>query len=159
LLTLLRKRRRLWVVGKLITAGGEVGETLMWYCVHALLYFTYEDGNQQEYLVWENLYLIEADSPDEAKERGERFGRANESSPEAGLTLNGRPARRRFASIRKVVECVDLDTESGMPTNGTEVSYSEFVVSSVEFTKLIDAETAEVTYLGATPEEDMGDEG
>ena len=42
----------------------------MWYCVHALLYFRYVDGNQADYTVWEHLYLVAASSPREAHEKG-----------------------------------------------------------------------------------------
>jgi hypothetical protein len=123
----------------------------MWYCVHALFYFEYRDGNQDDYLVWENMYLIQATSPDEAKAKGEfQAMKTEKESEDDSLKLNERPARFKFAAIRKVVECQDLDEQTGRPTDGTEISYSEFMVSNKEdFSKLICASTATVDYIGS----------
>jgi hypothetical protein len=126
-----------------------ISNSMKWYSVHALHYFEYIDGEQNDHLVWEHVYLIRADSFDQARQRGELRARQDETDSAGSLTLNERPARLRFAAIRKAVECQDLDIQSGLPTDGTELSYSEFNVSSqAEFAKLTAGESASVSYLG-----------
>jgi hypothetical protein len=126
---------------------------MMWYAVHALHYFEYKEGEQSDYLVWEHVYLIRAESFDKARERGELRAKQDETDSAGSLTVNDRLARLRFAAIRKVVECQDLDLRSGQPTDGTELSYSEFKASnSAEFAKLTTGESAAVLYLGKEAE-------
>lgn len=121
----------------------------MWYCVHALHYFKYIDGTQTEFLVWEHMYLINAASTSEAKRKGELRAKEDEGDSGASLMLNNRPARLEFITVRKVVQCQDLDEQLRMPTDGTELSYSEYLVSNQDdFEKLTNAETATVSYLG-----------
>lgn len=122
----------------------------MWYCAHALHYFEYKDGKQDEYFVWEHMYLIQARTPEEALSKGEVRGKKDEVySDDEDLRLNERKVRLRFITVRKVVECQDLDEDSETPIDGTELSYSEYSVSSKkDFEKLIHGKTANVDYIG-----------
>jgi hypothetical protein len=120
----------------------------MWYCVHALHVFEYLDGKQDDYLIWEHLYLIQASSPKDANRKGNARAHQDESRPDQGLMRNDRPARLRFAKIYKVVDCQDLDANNN-PTDGTELSYSEYLLSNeAEFEKLLANEPAKLEYLG-----------
>lgn len=119
-----------------------------WYAVHALHFFQYKNGRQDDYLVWEHVYLIHAESFHDARQRGEQRAKHDEGDSKSTLTLNDRPARLVFARIRKVVECQDLDLESGQPIDGTELSYSEFTTSPEEFAKLSSGKSAVVVYHG-----------
>jgi hypothetical protein len=117
----------------------------MWYCAHAIHFFEYEDGNQSDYHVWEHLYLIEAATPSDAHLAG--ISRARQDETAEGHSINERPARLKFAGIRKVVECLDLDSTLDRPTHGTELSYSGFVVSELgEFNHLLKGAPARVVY-------------
>lgn len=121
----------------------------MWYCVHAVHFFEYQDGPQSDWLVWEHMYLIEAACPDEAKRKGESRALQDQTPEASRTTVDGKPARLRFTTIRKVVECQDLDPESGLPTDGTELSYSEYAVLTREdFVSLTSGKSATVVYLG-----------
>lgn len=129
----------------------------MWYCAHVLHYFQYDDEKQDSFLVQENIYLVQATSPDEAMVKGELQGKKVEQYLEgSGLCLNDRPASLRFASVRKVVECQDLDGQVEIPTDEEiELTYSEYIVSSKEeFEKLIHGRTATVDYVGGEDEDD-----
>src|SRR5262245_56427996 len=127
----------------------------MWYCVHALHYFECQSGSQDSYLVWEHMYLIKANSPDDAKSKGELRAQRDEPHTDTRTMLNDRPAQLRFACIRKVVECQDLHILSSMPVDGTELSYSEYSVSPGEFSNLIEARSAAVVYLGEDRRQDQ----
>jgi hypothetical protein len=120
----------------------------MWYCVHAIHYFEYTIPVQSDYLVWEHLYLIKAESREEARDKGEFRARQDESAPGEMSKVNNRSARLRFITIRKVVDCEDLDLDSNYPTDGTELSYSEFIpLNQEEFNKLAHGHAAIVKYL------------
>jgi hypothetical protein len=129
----------------------------MWYCAHALHYFEYRDQppqSQEEYYIWEHLYLIQADSADSAWIRAEQRALDDQQLEDESLRLNGRPANLRFASVQKIIECQGLDETSGMPIDGTELSYSKYLVSSKEeFQKWISDKSAQVLYVGEKDEE------
>jgi hypothetical protein len=97
-----------------------------WYAAHVLLYVELLDGAQDHYTVWENIYLISAQSDAEAFDRAEALGRLEEKADEdSGHTADGRPARFRYAGIRRLAECIDF--ENG-PEDGREVTYIEYTV-------------------------------
>ena len=79
--------------------------------------------------------MIHALTSDEAFERAERKGRSEGDGKDEGYTYNGRPAVWVFAGIRKLNECLEyFDPEQqmagGMEENGTEVTYSSFILDS-----------------------------
>lgn len=99
-----------------------------WYIAHIIMYFEWKIQTQPEYLVQENLYLVEATSSREATTKAEILGRMDESPEDDGLFIGDQPARLRLAGVRKVVECLPPDER---PTHGTEVSYTELTVDSL----------------------------
>jgi hypothetical protein len=126
----------------------------VYYACHAFLYFQYKDGNQTDFFGHENIYLIKAESPDEALAKGRIRAQQDEGDDDGSLRCNGRPARYTLASILKVVECIDLDLETDKPVHGTELSYSDFtVVNRSEFEKLIAGQSATVIYHGASDDD------
>jgi Domain of unknown function (DUF4288) len=119
----------------------------MWYCIHAILYFEYLDGNQSDYTVWEHIYLVTAPDPRTAYDKGELRAKRDAPISYDGFSIDDRPAQLKFAKIRKVVECQDLNIQNGQPEDGTELSYSEFLISdSTEFENLLANRPATVVY-------------
>lgn len=107
----------------------------MWYCAHAIMYLRRLEGEQREYVVWENMYLIEAGTDDEALRKAEARAREVEGGPERGLQLgDGTPAEWVFAGIRKLIACQDEDRR---PNDGTELTYSEYKLPSMEDVRLL----------------------
>ena len=49
---------------------------MTWYSASAIFYFEYKDGKQDDYLVWENVYLLEASSVDEARSKANQLKRS-----------------------------------------------------------------------------------
>jgi hypothetical protein len=101
-----------------------------WFCAHGIMVLIYTDGPpQQEFTIWENVYLINADSEDEAASRAEAIGRMEQEAGETSATEEeGRPARWRFLGIRKVIACENADEQ---PVDSIEVTYSTFQVCSL----------------------------
>lgn len=103
----------------------------MWYCAHAIFYFSHE--GQETFLVHENVYLIDAPDERQALKRAREIAAEHEDPNEDGhLEVNGRKAKYHFAGIRKLIE-VEMDprTACGELHSGVEASYSIFEVDSL----------------------------
>ena len=104
----------------------------MWYCAHAIFYF--ESDRQESYLIYENVYLIRSKDEESALLEAIKIAKDNEDLNEDGhLLLNEKPARYLFAGIRKIVEVeTNYQTAKGSIVSGTEVTYSEMEVDSLD---------------------------
>jgi hypothetical protein len=100
-----------------------------WYSAHIIMYVELRDRTQQRYPVWENIVLIKARDADAAFETAERRGRSEEGDSDGSFRWGKHPARWVFAGVRKLTECVDA---SDRPADGTEVSYTEFELESLD---------------------------
>ena len=88
--------------------------------------------SKKNLVVWENVMLTEADSPEKALEKAEKRAREDAEDCSDGLTLNGRPAEMVFVGIRKLIEVRTVEDIEDKPADGSEVTYSEFVLDSEE---------------------------
>ncbi|MBE0416222.1 MAG: DUF4288 domain-containing protein [Coriobacteriia bacterium] len=118
-----------------------------WYAAHTVLFLEYTDGGpQDEYVMWENVYLVAADTDEQAQIRATEYARNDEDSDGShGTVVEGRPARWVFAGIRKLIACVDSDSR---PDDGTEVTYSTFSVQTQdELDAFVSGKPVQVSYL------------
>lgn len=100
---------------------------MRWYAAHVIVYFKRKKEPQKRFLVWENIVLIRARTPDEAWEKAEKFGRQEESFDDGTTRIGGHPCHVVFAGVRKVTECLE---SKNRPTDGTELTYNELVMRS-----------------------------
>jgi hypothetical protein len=115
-----------------------------WYAASVVLYFKFKDGNQNTYPVWENVILIEANTPQEAFEKAKRIGLTEEGDSDGTMKWENRPASIVFAGVRKVIECTD---KNDRPMDSTEITYSQFRLRDKQsLDKLIKGDPVEVTY-------------
>jgi hypothetical protein len=124
---------------------------MSWYCAHAIFYFELKEESQDSYLIWENVYLVEAPSDDEARSKAEKYARANEESSGDDLKLNDKPCRYRFAGIRKLITVSYIEEAptkpDDAPVSGAEVTYSEFEVDTLhQVMKLAKGDRVDVLY-------------
>jgi hypothetical protein len=104
----------------------------MWYSAHAIFYF--KCATQNHYLVHENIYLVEADTPDAAMTQAYRLAKSREDHNETGnLQIDGKPAQYLLAGIRKLIE-VERHPDPAQTGlfNGVEVTYSELEVGTFD---------------------------
>lgn len=121
---------------------------MAWYAAHAVMYFQLTDGPQDRYQVYENIFLVQADTPDEGFEKACVLARRDEGDSSSSLRVGGRPARLTFGSIRKLVSVLHEDPQERIG-DGDEITYSELVVSDREaLQRLIDNEDVDVNYIG-----------
>lgn len=121
---------------------------MAWYAAHAIVYFQLTDGPQDGFQVYENVFLVQADTPDQAWDKAREFTRRDEGDSSGSLRVGDRPARLVFGGIRKVVSVLHerADDQFG---DGDEVTYSEFVLADrAALDKLIRAEEVELLYMG-----------
>jgi hypothetical protein len=121
-----------------------------YYIAHVIIWVRYKDGNQNEYPVWENIYIIKADSDEEAREKAEREGRAYPSSDD-DLTVDGRPAEWIYGGVRKVIHSISgnsINVEIDlMLEDVAELTWNEFTVPDKEsLDKLISGEPVNIRY-------------
>lgn len=119
----------------------------MRHCAHAIFHYRY-DG-QTSVTVHENVYLIDAASPDDALLEATRIASEYEQvGDDSSLEIDGVKADYRFSGIRKLIAVQsDGDTETGKVRSGVEVTYSVFEVDSLrEVEALASGESTRVDY-------------
>jgi hypothetical protein len=107
---------------------------MSWYAANAIFVFKYKSGKQKQFPIWENVYLIEADTDAAARQKAEEVGKANEGEDDT-LTVGGHPATLEYRGIRKLITIQNPfphEPNDAPPTHGTEITYSEFSVGSEE---------------------------
>ena len=138
------------LAGALQRQEGE--KSMPWYAAHIILYTKFLAGVQDTYHVWENVVMIHAPTSDEAYARADRKGLSEAGGD--GYTYDGRPAVWVYAGVRKLSECIeDFDpaeqAAGGMEEDGTEVTYSSFVLGSeAALQELVAGRSVSLTYEG-----------
>lgn len=118
-----------------------------WYAAHAIVYFELTDGPQDGFQVYENIYLVQAETAADGLVKACDMGRRDEGDDSGSLRVGDRPARRVFGGIRKLVTV--LHEDSDRLGDGDEITYSELVVPDrTALQRLIDDEDCEVLYAG-----------
>src|SRR5437868_5310554 len=113
-----------------------------WFAAHLILYVRLKEHAQKTIPVWENIVLVRATSEEEAFEKAEQRGRADEGDDGGSFRWKGKPAEWVFAGVRKLTLC---ESPEERPGDGTEVSYTELLVSSEqEVKKLVAGQSVDV---------------
>lgn len=120
---------------------------MTWYAAHTIMAFVLKGQEQEEFSVWENIYLIEAETPNKACEKAEEYARVFEGDSDGTLTVNDKPATLQYQGIRKLITISNINDESDVPGDGAEISYSSFVVKNrEELNNLVSGEPVNILY-------------
>ena len=122
-----------------------------WFAVHVCMYFSLGGRAQASVPIWENVFLVLARGPGDAKRKGERIGRGEQLM--SGVTWAGKPAQLLFAGVRKVVSCAAASSQAGSSDvfaihSGVEATYSEFRVRKSDLKRLLRGKSVKVTIDG-----------
>jgi len=119
------------VILRIVVRGMFVdAENKMWYAAHIIMYLRFQDGLQDKHPVWEEIYIIQANSSDDAFREADRIGAFNQSADIGSHTYENRPVRWEYAGVRRMAECIDF--EDGPPQSGKEVSYIYYFLEDAE---------------------------
>jgi hypothetical protein len=114
----------------------------MWYAAHLLMYVRRKNKSAGKIPVRENIVLIQADSDDDAFKKAAARGQRDAGDDDGTFRWEGEPAEWVFAGVRKLTLCDDAHKR---PADGTEVSYNEMEVSSIEaLQSLLDGKSTNV---------------
>jgi Domain of unknown function (DUF4288) len=102
-----------------------------WFAAHVIMHYQMTEGVQDRYTGYENIFLVEANTPEEAIEHGAARGREDEGDCSGTLTVDGRPARLVLDGVRKVVKVLHAPRDRH-PAAGDEISYSEFEIADAD---------------------------
>lgn len=121
-----------------------MNETPNWYVAHLVCCWSFLDGRQDLFSIWESVYLISAIDLDEAKQKANQYGRAEEIPPreEDPMTIEGRPVYLKYAGIRKIskIECSDHG-----PNTGTVLSQFKLrPIDDVDYRALLKGDEADI---------------
>lgn len=110
------------------TYRSELYRTRKWYISHEILCaVTDGQGPDETLIVWENLILIQANSPEDAYEKAIQHGRDSEEE----IRINGKEGRHRFFGLKDLVLVYD-DLE-----HGAELEWHEMELTKTEVEKLL----------------------
>ncbi len=129
----------------------------MWYAAHAVMLIRLNSGEQTEFPIWENIFLIEATTPKEAHAKAEARAREDETHdqnrdhPFKGLTLSDEPAEFKFLGLRKLMQCF---SDEEQPGDGTEISHNQITFADrAQLEKFVAGDQAQLTIDDEWPEE------
>jgi len=107
---------------------------MTWYAAHIVIGMKIVNAEAGPISAYENVVLIEAKTSQEALAYATGVGEA-EANLDDGLEVDGMPAKRIFAGVRKLITVSNpesLDLEEDRPSTGTEITYSEFEVENID---------------------------
>ncbi|MBI1937417.1 MAG: DUF4288 domain-containing protein [Ignavibacteriales bacterium] len=118
---------------------------MKWFAVHIIMYVKFKEKGQDHYPIWENIVLFRAKSVLSASKKAKKYAQQEEGDSSGTFTWENKPAKWVFAGIRKIVKCQE---ENEQPTNGTELTYSEFSVSNKSsLNKLVQGKKVTITLV------------
>lgn len=125
---------------------------MTWYAAHAIIYFEFTDGGPQDgFQVYENVFLVQAETPKEGFAKAREFAKLDEGDCSGSLRVGGRSATKVFGGIRKLIT-VCCERTDGQLGDGDEVTYNELVVPDREaLQQLIGNQDVDVAYIGKRP--------
>ncbi|MDH5641500.1 MAG: DUF4288 domain-containing protein [Nitrospira sp.] len=123
---------------------------MTWYAAHLVIGIMPIQKSAETILVHENVVLVEASSESDALGKAEAIG-LTEANLQDGMTMDGVPAKRLFAGIRKLITVSNPETnnlDQDRPSDGTEITYSVYKVSNEEeLKKLATGLEVQVKYI------------
>lgn len=126
-----------------------------WFAAHVVMYIRYKNTEtQSDYPVYENIYLIEAETIDIAYEKANKIGKKHEGDSAGTFMWGEEPAQWVFGGIRKLIECQNSPEQliaepsgNNKPLDGSEITYSQFIVENrKELEKLINGQDVKLLY-------------
>ena len=121
----------------------------MWFAAHLIISLRKIDQLEKNITVYENVFLIEASSTDDARIKANEIG-LNELHGYDGITIDEVPTQVEFSGIRKIISISNeppLNQDRDSPVSGSEITYSCFEIEDqAGLNKLVSGEEVSVLY-------------
>ncbi|XKM13303.1 DUF4288 domain-containing protein [Orbaceae bacterium ac157xtp] len=128
-----------------------IEKTMTWYVASIIMSIKKRSGKQRNIPVYENFILIQSDSAINAMEKAVELGEKSAAIESEGLLLNDKPARMVFEGVRKLITIsnpAEMDLDNSPPCTGTELTYSEYVVTTpTQIKRLVKGEPVKLKYI------------
>lgn len=121
---------------------------MTWFGVSIIISTRLKHGKQKKIPIYENVVLVEAKTSKEAAKNAAKLAKS-QIVVDNSLTLDNKPAYLCFEGIRKVVNVSNpepLSLDKQRPINGTEITYSEFIINYSDIEKLIEGKEVKILY-------------
>jgi hypothetical protein len=122
---------------------------MIWFAASIVSVIKYNNSEQLEYPVFEDVYLFSAENKNELDSKiSERLSIINAAGE---CTYNGHAATQVCLGVRKIRSIYNeppLDIDNAPPADGTELTHSFFLVNSIEDAQnMADGKRVKVTYV------------
>lgn len=109
-----------------------------WFMVHVIVTIRFDDGIQNSFPGWENVYLIQAVDSEAAARKAEQIAR---QEPER-ITCNDRPARLQVEGVRKIMDVLPPGLVDGNELTSNEIE----VATAADLIALVKGNAVQVKY-------------
>lgn len=108
--------------------------------VHVIVTIRFDDGLQDSYPGWENVYLIQATDRETAARKAEQVARQESER----ITCNDRPARLNVEGVRKIMDVLPPGLVDGNELTSNEIE----VATEADLIALVKGDAVQVKYEG-----------
>ncbi|WP_137940513.1 DUF4288 domain-containing protein [Chitinivorax sp. B] len=105
---------------------------MTWYAAHVVLQVQFKEGKQDRFPVWENIYLINAETDEDALSKAESIGASLEGDRDGSFFWDDIPSRWVYRGVRKILEISNPWDVDNRPGDGCEVTFETFEFSDVD---------------------------
>ncbi len=104
----------------------------------------YRQGSPEPHYLMEDVVLLEARNPSEARALAEQRGRSDSNEDDLTFRCDDRPAYWAFAGVRMVMDC---DDPAERPSSGTEITYLRYrAAKSEDVDRLLARDSVDVEF-------------
>ena len=110
---------------------------MTWYTASLISAVKFKNGKQDIVPVFEDFFLIEADSHIDGMEKAKKIGKEH-ASAEDDILYIGLPAEKIFLGVKKMRSTYNpspLDIDMDRPGDGTELTHSYYEVTDIDAAK------------------------
>ncbi|MDD5273180.1 MAG: hypothetical protein PHU14_10720 [Methylovulum sp.] len=122
---------------------------MTWFVASIVSYFEVIGESQSEFPIYEDFYLFEANSKVELDNKIKETMQGINAAGTSGINFDGKPAIQKCAGVRKIRSVYNeppLDMDQDRPGDGTELTHSFLIASSLKDVELY-AQGAAVSLL------------
>ncbi|QBH96366.1 DUF4288 domain-containing protein [Limnobaculum zhutongyuii] len=124
---------------------------MTWYVASTIMSVRKRKEKQKNIPVYENFLLIEGESEEYAIKKAQEIAEREANISSDGLFLDDKAAYMVFEGIRKLITIsnpVSIDSDSMPPINGTELTYSEYLVKNrTQMKNLVQGRPVKLRYV------------